>query len=109
MSGLVSYLSGKAAEEAVMQAYVDQGHRLVARRWRGPAGEIDLILEKDGEIIFVEVKKSRDFARAAESLGPRQIKRLVTSAEHCLGYFPKQSLTPPGLTWPWSMVAVTLR
>lgn len=94
MSGIVSYLAGKSAEVQVMRAYVDHGHRVVAQRWRGPAGEIDLVLEKDGEVIFVEVKKSRTFARAAESLSRRQIGRLLRSAEHCLGTFPKGALTP---------------
>ncbi len=94
MSGIVSYLAGKAAELQVLRAYVDHGHRVVAQRWRGPAGEIDLVLEKDGEVIFVEVKKSRSFARAAESLSQRQIARLLRSAEHCLGTFPKGAATP---------------
>ncbi|HID66877.1 MAG TPA: hypothetical protein EYP31_01045 [Roseibacterium sp.] len=77
-----------------MRAYVDHGHTLIARRWRGPAGEIDLILEKHGEVIFVEVKKSRTLARAAESLSKRQIGRLLRSAEQCLGSFPKGAMTP---------------
>ncbi|UWQ95227.1 YraN family protein [Rhodobacteraceae bacterium M385] len=77
-----------------MRVYIDHGHRLIARRWRGPAGEIDLILEKDGEVIFVEVKCSSTHARAAESLTKRQIGRLLRSAEHCLGTFPKGLATP---------------
>ncbi|ABD53817.1 protein of unknown function UPF0102 [Jannaschia sp. CCS1] len=77
-----------------MRAYLDHGHRLVSRRWRGPAGEIDLVMEKDGEVIFVEVKASRTHARAAEALSNRQIARLLRSAEHCLGSFPKGLATP---------------
>jgi putative endonuclease len=94
MSGEISYLKGKSAEDRVMRAYVDHGHTLIARRWRGPAGEIDLVLEKGGEVVFVEVKASRSFARAAERLSARQAGRLLRSAEHCLGTFPKGSLTP---------------
>ena len=77
-----------------MRAYLDHGHRLVARRWRGPAGEIDLVMEKSGEVIFVEVKSSRNHARAAASLSSRQIARLLRSAEHCIGMFPKGLATP---------------
>ncbi len=94
MSGLVSYLSGKAAEDTVLADYTARGHRLVCRRWRGPGGEIDLVLEKDGEAIFVEVKKSRSFADAAAHLTARQIARLLASAEAALGFFPGGSLTP---------------
>lgn len=77
-----------------MRAYLDHGHILVARRWRGPLGEIDLVMEKAGEVIFVEVKSSRTHAKAAESLSQRQIARLLRSAEHCLGTFPKGQATP---------------
>lgn len=94
MSGLKSYLSGKAAEDRVLAAYLDQGHKLVCRRWRGPGGEIDLVLEKAGEIIFVEVKSSRSFAQAAARLTGRQIARLLASAEAGLGFFAGGSLTP---------------
>lgn len=66
----------------------------MARRWRGSAGEIDLVMEKDGEVIFVEVKASRTHARAVEALSRRQIGRLLRSAEHCLGFFPKGLATP---------------
>lgn len=77
-----------------MRGYLDYGHRLVARRWRGPAGEIDLVMEKDGEVIFVEVKASRTHAQAASAVSKRQIGRLLRSAEHCLGTFPKGLSTP---------------
>ncbi|OAN85080.1 hypothetical protein A8B78_05775 [Jannaschia sp. EhC01] len=94
MRGQVSYLKGKAAEEIAVRVYLDHGHRLVARRWRGPAGEIDLVMEKDGEVVFVEVKASRTHAKAAAALSQRQIGRLLRSAEHCLGSFPKGLATP---------------
>jgi len=94
MSGLTSYLSGKAAEDSVLNAYSAQGCRLLCRRWRGPGGEIDLVLENAGEVIFVEVKTSRSFAEAASHLSRRQIARLLASAEAALGFFAKGSLTP---------------
>jgi putative endonuclease len=94
MSGLVSHLAGKSAEDMVLRAYAEHGHRLLCRRWRGPAGEIDLVLEKGGEIVFVEVKKSKSFAHAASHLSRAQIARLLCSAEAALGFFPKGSLTP---------------
>lgn len=94
MSGLRSYLSGKAAEDSVLAAYSGQGYRLVCRRWKGPGGEIDLVLSRDGEAIFVEVKSSRSFAEAAAHLSRRQIGRLLASAEAALGFFARGSLTP---------------
>ncbi|MCT4683149.1 MAG: YraN family protein [Roseicyclus sp.] len=94
MSGLISHLKGRAAEERVLRAYQGAGHRLVCRRWRGPVGEIDLVFEKGGEVVFVEVKSSKSFAAAAAHLTRRQIARLLASAEAALGFFPRGSLTP---------------
>ncbi len=93
MSGLTSHLNGKAAEDHVMRHYVDGGHRLVCRRWRGKAGEIDLVMFHNNALVFVEVKAAKSLAQAALRLTRKQSIRLLKSAEHCLGYHPQQSLT----------------
>lgn len=49
-------------------------------RWRGPAGEIDLIFRDGDELIFVEVKKSSSHALAASRLDRRQMDRICLSA-----------------------------
>lgn len=86
MTGRVSYETGKAAEEQVAQLYCREGYLLLARRWRGPAGELDLVFERDGEVVFVEVKASCDFSRAVLSLKQRQIARIYKSAGHFIGF-----------------------
>ncbi|MEM9755381.1 MAG: YraN family protein [Pseudomonadota bacterium] len=94
MTPQTRYHTGKAAEDQVARAYIDEGHAVLARRWRGPLGELDLVLEKDGEMVFVEVKASRDFARAAAALTRRQIGRILRSAEHFLGVWDRSQFTP---------------
>ncbi|MBZ0128820.1 MAG: YraN family protein [Rhodobacteraceae bacterium] len=94
MSGAVSYHSGLAAESAVAGQYAAQGYDIAARRWRSKAGEIDLIARKDGNVIFIEVKKSRSFDAAANMLGARQIARLYDSASIFLEGEPKGQLSP---------------
>ena len=90
MSGIVSYHAGLAAEGAVEAAY---GLPVAARRWRGTTGEIDLIL-RDGEgLIFVEVKRARDFARAAERLSRAQAERIWSTAAEFLAGEPRGQLT----------------
>ncbi len=79
--GATSHHAGLAAEDCVWRDYAARGHALVARRWRSGAGEIDLITRKDGAVIFIEVKRARDFVTAAERLGPRQLGRIMRSAE----------------------------
>lgn len=91
MSGARSYYNGFAAEQSVAARYADAGWAVLAERWRGGGGEIDLILRnsQSGGVIFVEVKRARDFAAAAARLSPRQIKRITASAAQFLGTQPK--------------------
>lgn len=79
--GRTAYLAGRAAENGVVRHYQSLGAVVVAKRWRGPAGEIDLILRHAGQLIFVEVKRSKTHERAAEYLRPTQMKRIAQSAE----------------------------
>ena len=65
-----------------------------ARRWRSEAGEIDLIARKDGVVVFVEVKRAKDFATAARRLAPQQAARIMASAELFLGGEPEGTDTP---------------
>jgi len=88
MSGITSYLSGLAAEEIVAHDYRRAGYAIEERRWRSRAGEIDLIARKDGQVVFVEVKKSRSFSDAAYMLGARQIRRLFQAASMFLAKEP---------------------
>lgn len=89
MSGSTSYHAGLAAEESVALLYQRQGHDVLHRRWRSPAGEIDLIARKNDTVVFVEVKKSRTHDQAAYALGAKQIARICSSAALFLESQPK--------------------
>ncbi len=92
--GLANYHAGLAAETSVELEYINSGATLLERRWRGKGGEVDLILLDRDELVFVEVKKSKSFARAAENLSPRQIGRICRAAEEYLATQTNGSLTP---------------
>ena len=79
--GRAAALAGRAAEEIAERLYLDLGGAVLARRWRCPAGEIDLIVALAGETVFVEVKARRGLAGAGEALRPAQIARLAQAAE----------------------------
>ncbi len=83
--GLVAYHDGLAAEDSVEAHYLTTGHKIVERRWRGRGGEIDLILQDDDGYVFVEVKKAKSHAYAAERLSHRQLQRVCASAEDYCG------------------------
>ncbi len=64
----------------------DKGFALVTRNYRSPYGEIDLIVQNEEYLVFVEVKlrKSADFAAAAEYVDDRKQAKLRTTAEFWL-------------------------
>jgi putative endonuclease len=93
MSGKTSYLAGLAAEDAVAADYARRGHPVAARRWRGSRGEIDLVLRDGDGLIIVEVKKARDFARAAARITAAQLERIYGAAAEFLAGEPRGQLT----------------
>ncbi|MFM2390696.1 MAG: hypothetical protein RLZZ437_2251 [Pseudomonadota bacterium] len=93
MTGAVSYHAGLAAEDAVARHYTQIGCEVAARRWRGAAGEIDLIARCGAMVIFIEVKHSHSHAAAALHLRPGQFARISLAAEEFVGAEPGGSLT----------------
>lgn len=88
-----TYDSGLAAERSVARQYLRSGCRFRDHRWRGAAGEIDIVFDDGSSIVFVEVKKARNFHRAAQALSARQIQRIFRTAEEYVGHLPSGSLT----------------
>lgn len=82
--GRLAHLSGTLAEDSVARHLEGRGMTILARRWRGKAGEIDLIC-RDGQcLIFVEVKQSDTHHEAAQRLGAAQQGRIMRAAlEYC--------------------------
>ena len=61
-----------------------KGYRIVARRFRSRAGEIDLVARRGRHLAFVEVKARARAAQAAWAVTPRQRARIARAAEHWL-------------------------
>jgi putative endonuclease len=87
-TGLRAQAQGVAAETLACAALVDDGWTILCRRTRTKAGEVDIVVERDGLLAFVEVKHRPTLAAAAESLGARQRARLLAAAESLLAENP---------------------
>lgn len=71
---------GRATEIIALVYLMLTFHRILARRWRGSAGEIDLIARRGERIIFCEVK-FRYAADAAAVPTAQQRRRIARAAQ----------------------------
>lgn len=78
---------GRQGEELAAAHLISEGCRIVARNWRCPSGELDLIAEDDGVTVFVEVRSRRDtgtFGSPEESVDARKQKKVRETAHYYL-------------------------
>jgi len=74
--------AGARAEELCAELLRRAGLRVLARNWRCRHGEIDLVAEEDGTLVFAEVRyrSGERFGGAAESVTAAKQARLVAAA-----------------------------
>ncbi|MFN4353851.1 YraN family protein [Parvibaculum sp.] len=87
-TGRAAHRLGLRAEMLAALLLRLKGYRIVARRLKTPAGEIDMVARRGRALAIIEVKARADAAAAAEALQPRQLKRLERAAAHFLGRNP---------------------
>ncbi|MEJ2377167.1 MAG: YraN family protein [Pseudolabrys sp.] len=75
----VAFQLGISAESRAAAWLVARGFRILARRWKSPVGEIDIVARRRALLVFVEVKARSSLDEAAESLSQRQ--RIAAAAE----------------------------
>lgn len=91
--GKLACLSGAMAEETVARCLEQRGLEVIARRWRSPSGEIDLICRDGDCVVFVEVKQAATYADAAIRLSRPQMDRICAAANDYCGSLPAGLLT----------------
>ena len=77
----VAFRTGISAESRAAALLIAKGFRILARRWRSPVGEIDIIARRRSLLVFVEVKARDTLDDAAWSVTERQRSRIIAAAE----------------------------
>ena len=85
---VAAFRVGLSAESRAAAFLVAKGYRIVARRWKSPVGEIDIIARRRRVLVFVEVKARVRFDDAAEAVTPRQQRRITAAAGAWLASHP---------------------
>ncbi len=77
---------GDAGEKKAADFLVENGFEIVERNWRTRGGEIDIIAEKDGVLVFAEVKTlpSGNLETLSHELDKRKQKRIIETAQFFL-------------------------
>jgi len=79
---------GISAESLAAAWLIGKGYRILSRRFRCAAGEIDIVAGRWHTIAFIEVKARASLDDAAESVTPRQRGRIAAAAEIWLAQHP---------------------
>ena len=89
-------MKGAAAEEQADRYLRQQGLQTLARNWRCPGGELDLILRDGDTLVIAEVRqRSRDdFGDAAASVDARKRSRLIRATQLYLAQHPQHADAP---------------
>jgi putative endonuclease len=73
--------SGRIGESAAAWWLRLKGWRILARRVRTPAGEVDLVARRPGLVAFVEVKRRATGAELDFAIDQRRLARVAAAAE----------------------------
>ena len=84
----IAFRTGISAESRAAALLIAKGFRILARRWKSPVGEIDIIARRRALLVFVEVKARDTLDDAAWAVSERQRMRIIAAAEAWLARNP---------------------
>jgi putative endonuclease len=71
--------TGRAGELAAVNHLLSAGYLIVEKNWRCSSGEIDIIAEDNGTLVFVEVRARTNptrYGSAIEAITPRKCRQV---------------------------------
>ena len=77
---------GRRGEELAVAELTQRGYVICQRNWRCAAGEIDIVAEHEGRLVFVEVRarRGRALGTPEASITPAKRERLIRVAQSYL-------------------------
>src|SRR3990170_3470106 len=88
---IAAFRTGISAEARAAAWLMAKGYRILAKRFRTPYGEIDLVARRRNLIVFVEVKARPSLDDAAYAVTPRQQARIIAAAQGWLMAHPEHA------------------
>jgi len=85
---IAAFRTGLSAESRAAAYLMAKGYRILAKRFRTPYGEIDLVAKKRNLLAFIEVKARASLDEAAYAVTPRQQARIIDAAQAWLMTHP---------------------
>src|ERR1700704_2508190 len=88
---VAAFRTGLSAESRAAAFLMAKGYRILAKRFRTPYGEIDLVARKRNLLAFVEVRARASLDEAAYAVTPRQQARIIDAAQVWLMAHPEHA------------------
>jgi putative endonuclease len=95
---------GRWGEQTAESFLVQKGYQILGRNIRTPYGEIDLIGEQAGMIVFIEVK-----TRASDDFGLPEEGITLKKGEHMINAAESYIQTHPDLGKGWRLDVIAIR
>ena len=86
---------GKMGEALATQHLIKKGYRVLHRNYRFKKSEIDIIVERDNSIVFVEVKlrSSITFGMPESFVNTKKVENIIAAAMAFLEDYPNKDTT----------------
>jgi len=101
--------TGRHAEELAAAFLEKAGLRVVARNWRHPEAELDIVADDGGTCVFVEVRSRTGEAQGhpLESITPHKQAQVIRAARLYLSEGSASESSAPALGYRFDVVAIT--
>lgn len=97
--------TGAYGEQLAERYLIEQGYEIVAKNWRCPEGELDLVARQGLDLVFVEVRTRRGtrLGTPEESITPAKQAKLISLAYTFLADYEQ-----PDCPWRIDVIAIVL-